>query len=69
MPEIKKNSVPETQIAMAGAAVLNRILWRELLRRFVQNAMIRHSRRTVTAPAEAPKSKTEAKTNVSETDR
>src|SRR5262245_27124885 len=50
MPEIAKNTDAEVQIAIAGAAVLKSILCMDRPG-FIQKRMIRHSSRTVTAPA------------------
>src|SRR6516162_6635364 len=69
MPATEKNAYPEIQIEIAGAAVLKRILCTERACGFIQNRIVRHSNRTVAAPAEGPKRRTEAKTNVSETER
>src|SRR5665213_603250 len=69
IPEVTKKMDAATQIAMAGAAILNSTTRTDLRCGFIQNRMMRHSNKTVIAPAAAPKSSTEAKTNVSETER
>src|SRR5437773_10656451 len=68
MPVAKK-IFPDSQMEIAGAAVLNNILWTEPRRGLIQKVMIKHSSATVRAPASAPNIKTDAKTKVSETER
>src|SRR5688500_15312054 len=50
---VEKKILTETQIEMAGAAVLKRILWMDPLRGLIQNVITRHSNATVRAPASA----------------
>ena len=64
----QKNVWPEIQIATEGAARLKRMRWTGLPCGFIQKRITRHSKRTVIAPAAGPKSRTEANTNVSETE-
>src|SRR6476469_484658 len=53
---------------MAGAAMLNSALYHSGRFRAIQKEMTKPSSATMTVPAAGPKSKTEAKTNVSETE-
>src|SRR4030095_8257097 len=67
-PVAQKNTCAATQIERAGAVVLNRSLWNSSFLRCNQREMIKPSSVTVIVPAAVPNSKTEAKTNVSDTE-
>src|SRR5262245_42942245 len=69
VPVSRKKVVAATQIDNADAATLNTARCKDRLSRIAQKAMTRVSRTTVTVPDATPKSRTDAKTNVSETVR
>ena len=61
-----KSSCDANQIETAGAVMLNSARYHSGRRFAIQNEITRPSSATVTVPAAEPKSRTEAKTNVSE---
>src|SRR3954470_24878586 len=61
-----KSNCDAHQIDAAGAVMLNRALYHSGRRLAIQKEITRPSNATATVPADDPKSRTEAKTNVSE---
>src|SRR5262245_4775990 len=68
IPAIAKRSWAATQIEAAGAAMLKRARYHSGRRFAIQNEMTRPSSATVIVPADGPNRRTDAKTNVSETE-